>query len=281
MIPTVLASAKLVASYAAVAPSGAVGPTAGNVTQPSAPFTAVQTGQTVKDAKKQTAATTQEKLRFVESGYFDVGYEKLIGLFSDQIVRGGIRYGQDDLTAFFRNTTLDTRGTGLPYPSAVEGTTVGVAFRHWFPKNQMFATVETGDTIAGPYQGKTDTHYGLVGYTEWSHNLAKTDVYGELFYIALETDTFADLRFRSGQILAKDKSGNYFWLYLVGQGWASGKVETGTENRVEAGPGIAYIFKKLNLSVNLEARGGYSFRGDIPNKVYFNPTLIISAGFDQ
>ncbi|MDR3689825.1 MAG: hypothetical protein P4L46_10635 [Fimbriimonas sp.] len=277
MIPTVLASAKLVASYAAVAPSlptlvpampGGMG-----VPAVSAPKTAAQTA-----AKP---AAPPPKLRFIESGYFDAGYEKLIGVFSDQIIHAGVRYGQDDLTGFFRNTTLDTRGTGLPYPQAVQGTTIGIAARHWFPGNQMFATVETGDTIAGPFSGRTDTRYGMVGYTNWTHDKAFTDVYGELFYIALQSDTFADLRFRSGQILTKDKDGNYFWLYLVGQGWISGRDTVGTENRVEAGPGLAYVFKKLNLSVNLEMRGGYSFKGSIPDKSFFNPTLIVSTGWDK
>jgi len=279
MIPTVLASAKLVASYAAVAPVATSATTATTPMTP-APFTATQAGQAKTDAAKPAAPPTPApKWTFVKTGYFDVGYEKLIGLFSDQVVHGGVRYGQDDLTVFFRNTTLDTRGTGQPYPQTVQGTTIGLEARHWFPKNQMFATVQMGDTIAGPFLHRTDTRYGLVGYTNWTSKSSFNDVYGELFYIAIQEDTFFDIRFRSGNILAKDKDGNYFWLYLVGQGWASGQATSGTENRVEAGPGIAYVFKRLNLSVNLELREGYSFRGPITNKVFFNPTLIVTAGF--
>ncbi len=280
MIPTVLASAQIVASYAGVSPATA-STTGGNVSQPAAPFSSVPSKQTQTDVPKVAPAPPKQTLKFIESGYFDLGYEKLIGLFSDAIVHGGVAYGDDDLTAFGRYSSLDTRGTGLPYPQAVTGTTVGFEARHWFPKHQMFATFQMGDTLSGPNKGKTDTRYGLVGYTNWVYEKWFSDVYGELFYIPIAGDTFLDIRFRSGQTLMKDKDGNYFWLYVVGQGWAAGQGVSGTENRVEAGPGIAYVYKKLALSVNLEMRGGYSFRGPIPNPVYFNPTLIISSGFQK
>ena len=279
MIPSVLASAQIVASYAAVTPSAPV-PTAVGAMAP-APFTAVAAKQTQTDTPKVGTATPAPKLKFVESGYFDLGYEKLLGVFSDEIIHGGVRYGQDDVTAFVRNSSLDTRGTGLPYPQSVTGTTIGFEVRHWFPKNQMFATFQMGDIVGGPNKGKTDTRYGLVGYTNWVHESWFSDVYGELFYLPIAGDTFFDIRFRSGKTLAKDKDGNYFWVYAVGQGWAAGQASSGTENRVEAGPGIAYVYRKLALSVNLEMRGGYSFRGPIPNPLYFNPTLIVSAGFDK
>ncbi len=280
MIPTVLASARLVASYAAVAPM--VPPISGpNVVTPTpAPFTATLAGQKQTDVPRPPVDTKKPTLRYVQSGFFDVGYEKLLGVFSDEIIHGGLRYGQDDITAYIRNGTLDTRGTGLPYPQAVTGTSVGLELRHWFPKNQMFATVSIGDGIAGYNQGKTDVRYGLVGYTNWTNGKWLSDIYGELFYIALAGDTFLDARFRGGTTTTKDKAGNYFWTYVVGQFWVAGQGVSGTENRVEVGPGVAYVWKRFNLSANLEFRGGYSFRGAIPNPIYFNPTFIISAGFD-
>jgi len=211
----------------------------------------------------------------------DAGYEKLLGTFSDVILRGGIRYGQTDFTAYFRTDTLDTRGTALLYPQQVTGSSVGLELRQWFPSNKMYATVSMGQGIGGYNEGRTDTRYGLVGYADWKNGSWVSDVYGELFYIALADDTFLDARFRSGRSLFKDSKGSYVWVYAVGQFWASGKATTGTENRVEAGPGIAYIYKPWNLSINIEAREGYSFRGPIPSPFYFNPTLIISTGFDK
>ena len=217
------------------------------------------------------------KLRWIKEGYFDAGYEKLIGVFSTQILRYGIRYGQDDLHVYVRNETLDTRGTGLPYPQAVQGSSVGLEYRHWFPGNQMFACISIGDGVGGLNQGKTDVRYGLVGYTNWVHNSWFSDFYGELFYIALAGDTFLDARLRSGRIWHKDKQG-YVWGYVVGQFWASGQDETGTENRMEAGLGIGYVFKNA-ISLNFELRGGYSYRGETNEKTYFNPTIILSGGF--
>jgi len=225
--------------------------------------------------------TRNLKWKWVEEGYFDMGYERLIGTFSTQMLRYGVRYGDDDIHAYFRNETLDTRGTGLPYPQAVTGTSVGLEARHWFPGNKMYASVSMGDGIAGVNQGKTDTRYGMAGYTSWRNDKWFGDLYGELFYIALAGDTFFDWRLRSGRIMKEYKDKSYLWNYLVGQFWVSGQTESGTENRMEFGPGIGYMFRQ-SISVNLELRAGYAFRSGIDDggdRLYWNPTLIIAGGF--
>jgi hypothetical protein len=228
----------------------------------------------------QAAEKKKLKLRWVSEGYFDAGYERLLGTFSTQIIRYGVRYGQDDLHAYFRNETLNTNGTGLPYPQAVTGTSVGLEARHWFPGNKMYAGVSYGEGIGGYNLRKADFRYGLVGYTNWTHNRWFSDLYGELYYIAVAADTFFDVRLRSGQKIHEDKKG-YLWDYVVGQFWVSGQTESGTENRTELGLGIGYVYAQ-SISLNVELRGGYAFRSGIDNggdRSYFNPTIILSGGW--
>ena len=225
--------------------------------------------------------TRNLKFKWVNEGYFDAGYERLIGTFSTQMLRYGVRYGDDDIHLYIRNETLDTRGTGLPYPQAVVGTSVGLEARHWFPGNKMYAVVSMGDGVGGLNQGKTDTRYGLAGYTSWANDRWFGDLYGELFYIALAGDTFFDWRLRSGRKIKIYKDRSYLWDYVVGQFWVSGQTESGTENRMEFGPGIGYMFRDA-ISVNLELRAGYAFRTGIDDggdRVYWNPTFIIAGGW--
>lgn len=225
--------------------------------------------------------TRNLKLKWVEEGYFDAGYEKLIGTFTDQVLRYGVRYGQDDLHLYARNSTLDTRGTGLPYPQVVTGLSVGLEARHWFPGNNSYAVGSIGDGLSGYDQGKTDVRYGLVGYWDWANNRWFSDFYGELFYIALATDTFFDWRLRSGRKWKVYKDKSYLWGYWVGQFWVSGKQESAPEDRVEFGPGIGYMFREA-ISINLEMRAGYAFEGGVDasnERIYWNPTLIIAGGW--
>jgi len=219
-------------------------------------------------------------VQWVSEGYFDAGYERLLGTFATQILRFGARYGQDDLHAYVRNETLDTVGTGLPYPQSVTGTSVGLEARHWFPGNQMYASASLGQGISGPNEGKADARYGLAGYTNWTHDRWFGDFYGELFYIALATDTFLDGRLRAGRIWKRFKK-DYVWGYVVGQFWVSGQTESGTENRMEAGLGVGYSWHE-GISLNIELRGGYAFRSGIDDggdRLYFNPTIILAGGF--
>ncbi len=227
----------------------------------------------------QTAAK-KLKIRWVSEGYFDAGYERLLGTFSTQILRYGIRYGQDDLHMYFKNQTLNTNGTGLPYPQSVTGTSVGLEARHWFPGDKIYASVSMGEGISGLDSRQADFRYGAAGYTSWANGRWFSDLYGELFYIALAGDTFLDARLRSGQKFHVDKTG-YWWHYVVGQFWASGQIESPTENRAELGWGVGYVFQNA-ISINFELRGGYAYRSGVDqgnDRAYFNPTIILSGGF--
>lgn len=197
------------------------------------------------------------------------------------MVRYGVRYGDDDLHIYVRNETLDTRGTGLPYPQAVTGLSAGLETRHWFPGNKMYVSASLGDGISGLNQGQTDFRLGSAGYTSWRSDKWFADFYGELFYIALAADTFFDWRLRSGQILQTYSDKSYLWDYLVGQFWVSGQTESGTENRAEFGPGIGYMFRNA-VSLNVEMRAGYAFRSGIDDsghRLYWNPTIILAGGW--
>lgn len=234
------------------------------------------------DVSDMQKGTRNLQLKWVNEGYFDAGYEKLIGTFTTQMLRYGVRYGDDDLHAYVRNETLDTRGTGLPYPQAVTGLSAGLEARHWFPGNKMYIVGSVGEGISGLNSGQIDVRYGAAGYTSWRNGRWFGDFYGELFYIALAADTFLDWRLRSGQIIKTYKDGSYLWDYLVGQFWISGQVESPTENRAEFGPGIGYMFRGA-ISVNLEMRAGYAYRSggiDASNeRLYWNPTFIIAGGW--
>lgn len=234
---------------------------------------------TITPSAPQTTAK-KLKIKWVEEGYFDAGYERLLGTFSTQILRYGIRYGQDDLHLYFKNQTLNTNGTGLPYPQAVTGTSVGVEARHWFPGDKIYASVSMGEGISGLDSKQADFRYGAAGYTSWANGRWFSDLYGELFYIALAGDTFLDARIRSGRKFHVDKTG-YWWDYAVGQFWVSGQVESPTENRAEVGWGVSYVYQNA-ISINFELRGGYAYRSGVDqgnDRAYFNPTIILSGGF--
>ena len=233
------------------------------------------------DLSDGQVGTRNLRWRYVTEGYFDLGYEKLIGEFADAQLRFGARYGQDEVDSYVKESWLDTIGSGLPYPQAITGLSVGVDYRHWFPGNQMYAIVSLGYGLSGYDQNLPDFRYGLAGYTSWKHDRWNADFYGELFYVALADDTFLDGRLRAGRIWKQYKDGSFLWGYWVGQFWVSGQVESPTENRMEFGPGIGYQLKEA-LSVTFELRGGYTFRSDLYSdggRTYFNPTLIIAGGF--
>lgn len=241
---------------------------------------------TTKQAATPNAAAGQGGGRSYQpffEGYFDAGASDLIGLFSTQVLRYGIRSGQHDVHAFFRNETLDTTGTDLPFRAIVQGTSVGAAYRYWFPDNKIYATFQYGRIFSGTNEDKDDIRVGLAGYTGNRSEKWFSDVYGDFFYIDLAKDTFMSARVRNGLVL-NSRRDSTLTGYVVGQAFASGKGQNGTENRVEAGFGVGYTFLNVlsprgAISANLELRAGYAFRGTINDRTYLNPQFIISGGF--
>ncbi|MGV3614946.1 MAG: hypothetical protein ACO1SV_06385 [Fimbriimonas sp.] len=228
-------------------------------------------------AATATGAGGPKPYRTFFEGYFDAGVSDLIGTFSTQVLRYGVRSGQHDVHAFVRNETLDTTGTDLPFRAIVQGTSLGAAYRYWFPGNKLFATAQYGRIVAGNNKGKDDVRVGLAGFTNSSSEKFFNDLYGDFFYIDIAKDTFLSARIRSGYIIDRPRDG-VLTAYAVGQGFASGKGLSGTENRVEAGVGLGYVYKGM-FSANLELRAGYAFRGTINERTYINPQFIISGGF--
>lgn len=210
-------------------------------------------------------------------GYFDAGASDLIGYFSTQVIRYGLRSGQHDVHAYLRNETLDTTGTNLPFRSIVQGTSVGAAYRYWFPGNLMFATVSYGRIVSGTNKNKDDVRVGLAGYVNSMSDTHFSDVYADFFYIDLAEDTFLSARYRNGLVLNRRKDG-VLTGYAVGQFFNSGKGISGTENRIEAGFGVGYTYRNL-VSANLELRAGYAYRGVINDRSYLNPQFVLSGGF--
>ena len=227
--------------------------------------------------KGTTTSNSKNKLKFVEGLYFDAGAEDLIGTFTTLVARAGVRYNDDELDVYFRNETLDTRGTNLPFQSVIAGASAGVAYRHYFLKDHVFFTASDGSYFSGPNSGKGDFRLGLVGQFDWRNEKVFTDIYTDLFYIDLVKDTILTGRIRSGVIVLKNKTGQVIG-YGVAQMFASGSGSEGTENRVEAGFGVGYIFQG-HISLNVELRAGYAYRGLIDNRAYLNPMIVLSGGF--
>lgn len=245
------------------------------VLTPNNPNVTKQGGATVVTPAGTSGGAKSYRTFF--EGYFDAGASDLIGTFSTQVLRYGIRSGQHDVHAFVRNETLDTTSTNLPFKAIVQGTSLGAAYRYWFPENKIFATFQYGRVISGTNEGKDDIRVGLAGYTGSNSEKYFNDIYGDLFYIDLAEDVILSARIRSGFVINRRKDG-VLSTYVVGQAFASGKGVSGTENRIETGFGVGYVYKGL-VSANLELRAGYAYRGAINERTYLNPQFIISGGF--
>lgn len=209
--------------------------------------------------------------------YTDAVWSNLTGASTFQSARVGARSGQNEYYLSAKNEWYDTRGTRLSYQASAQGATVGVGYRRWLLGRELFAAVSAGTGVVGANAGRSDARVGLAGYTQWELGQRFTDLYGELFWVERADDAFLSLRLRPGMVLHRDRQGR-LWLYAVGQCWASGTGESGTDNRVEAGSGLGYVYQG-KVSLNIEARGGRAYRGQITERSYWNPMLIVAANF--
>jgi len=223
-------------------------------------------------------AVAQAYTRF-EDGYADVVWNNLTGWSSYQSVKMGVEQGPDQLYGMLTNEYYDTRGTRLLYQYNTQGTTLGIGYRHWFPGKHFFGTVSVGEGVVGANAGRFDLRMGFAGYDAWEQEKTKrfTDLYGEYFYVGRASDTFASVRYRPGITLLKDETGR-LWMYGVGQLWLSGTGENGTDNRLEVGPGIGYVYRG-RVSFNFDLREGYVLRGTTTQRSYFNPTIVLAGNF--
>ncbi|MHB9024719.1 MAG: hypothetical protein ACYC7E_11190 [Armatimonadota bacterium] len=211
------------------------------------------------------------------SYYGEVVWSDLTGASSSHLLRVGLRDGPSDYHLFVRNDWFDTTGTDLPFQYSVRGTTVGIGYRYWFPGDYLYATVMVGSVVEGDFEGETDVRAGFAGYREWLHGTRVSDLYGDLTWYSRAEDVFLNLRYRPGVILNQTDDGR-LWAYGVGQVWASGEGNSGTDNRVEAGIGLGYLYKG-KVTINAELRAGYSYRGAISDRTFVNPVVFIAGGF--
>jgi len=210
--------------------------------------------------------------------YSEAVYNRLTGTSTAIIGRYGYRYGQHEIHGFFRNETFDSRWPPPPALCASRGGVAGVGYRYYFgPQDKAFFTASAGAGILGENVGKPDYRIGLVFGDFWEKGKAVGDLYAEAFWVSRADDALATVRVRPGTILHRDENGR-LWAYGVGQMWASQKRKSGTENRVEVGAGLGYVYKGM-LSFNLEFRGGYQFAGEPSSRAYTTPWITISGGF--
>ena len=208
--------------------------------------------------------------------YADAAWSDLTGLSSSQHFTWGSRDGDFATFVSLKNEWFDTRGTDLPFQYSARGSRVGVGGRYWFAENKMHASASTSYVFAGFNEGKMDNRVAVVGYDQWEQGKRYSDLYGDLAWVDLADDVFLNVRLRKGTILARDEQ-KRIWVYGLGQVYASGSGDNGTENRLETGIGVGYIWRG-QISANLDLRVGHSFQGDISDKDYFNPMLVISGG---
>lgn len=227
---------------------------------------------------------TPSKIKWIHENYFDAGAQDLIGTFTTLVLRYGVGYGQHDVYIYGRNETLDTRGTNLPFQSIVAGTSFGAAYRYRLPGNKAFFTVSDGQYVAGANKGKSDFRAGFATFLPWQngHTLGEStvfsDLYADAFYIDIEKDVFLTARYRNGLVLRNTPFG-VLTGYGVLQALADGKGDIGSTNRVEGGFGMGLLYGHYptSISLNVELRAGYAYRGEINRRQYLNPSIVLSG----
>ena len=212
-----------------------------------------------------------------EDVYAEAVWSDLTGLSSIQSARVGTRNGNTDLYLTLRNEWYDTMGTDLPFQYRARGSSVGVGVRQWILNRRATIGVSVGKVIDGPEPERLDVRAGMAGYDSWEDGKRFTDLYGELFWVSRADDAFLYLRYRPGLTLRRDENGR-LWVYGVGALWASGEGDLGTENRVEGGIGLGYIYHD-HLTANLELRAGHSYSGTVSDRNYLNPTVVVAGNF--
>ena len=213
--------------------------------------------------------------------YGDAAWSNLTGASTYDSYLSGISVKETDYYLSVKSEWSDTHGTTLPYQSELDGITVGCGAREWFYRHHFFAGVSLGEGVIGQWSGHPDLRIGGAGGNAWEHGKRYTDLYSELFYVSRANDSSLFLRYRPGLKLTQHHEDSRFWVYGISELWASGRGLYGTENRIEVGPGLGYIFYSgaAGLSANLDLCGGYSYRGSIPHRSYFNPTITVAGGF--
>lgn len=207
--------------------------------------------------------------------YADFAQTNLLGSSSFSRVRFGWEKDNIDYYGLINYQWANTNGSQLPYQYLFQGTSVGVGVRYWFPKKYMTAIIEYSRGVTGDVENENTLEAGFVGYRSFEKEKEFSDIYGQFLWVSNYSDVFLNVRYRPG-ITLMHNSTSRLWAYIVGEIWASGQEENGTDNRIEVGPGIGYLFLNGHMSANFDLRFGHSFRGAITKENYFNPTFVLS-----
>jgi hypothetical protein len=213
--------------------------------------------------------------------YVDAVWTKLTGASSVQQYTTGLRKGQHGAYLSLQNSWSDTRGSDAVYQYTTQGVTLTGGLRYWLPGDQWFTFASLGHVLTGSSAGTNDLRFGAAGFNEWAHGSNQVfDLYGDLTWVGAADDLYMTLRARDGVILSQEGNTRW-WLFGVGHLAVSASGDNGVSNRLEAGVGLGYrtYQQPYGLSVSLELREGYSFRGLIDDRLFFNPTIIVAGGF--
>ncbi|MCX7705224.1 MAG: hypothetical protein N2115_03060, partial [bacterium] len=201
--------------------------------------------------------------------YADAMKANLTGLSTYGNVKFGYHFNNNmEAYGYLTYEWADTTGTNLPFQYRYEGLTAGLEISYgFFYEDRLKAIIGYGFGLTGDVMDRNDFRIGIIGNTFFDKEAFYSDIYGELIWSTRADDIFLNLRYRPGRKLIQTEN-TRLWIYGVAQLYASGKGENGTENRIEAGPGIGYLFLGGKASTNLEVRFGHSFRGTITCLLY-------------
>ncbi|OPZ83376.1 MAG: hypothetical protein BWY76_02303 [bacterium ADurb.Bin429] len=226
-------------------------------------------------------AQNPDEWRNFHTLYVDAVWTRLTGYSSVQQYTTGVRKGQYGAYLALQNAWADTRGSDAIYQYTTQGVTLTGGLRYWFPGDQWFAFTSFGHVIAGKNEGTDDFRVGAAGFNEWEHGKNRVfDLYGDITWVGAADDLYMTIRAREGVIL-RQQGNTRWWVYGVGHLAASASGDNGASNRLEAGVGLGYrtYAAPFGLSVGLEMREAYSFRGAIDDRLFYNPTIVVAGGF--
>jgi hypothetical protein len=214
--------------------------------------------------------------------YVDAVWSKLTGSSTSQAYTTGLRQDDVDYYLTVTNNWSDTKGSDSLYQYTAQGTSLQAGARRWFSEKSWYGFVSAGPDVRGANSGELDYRAGVVGFKQWQEGTRLADLYGDMTFVHLSDDNaFLTLRPRLGHVLTQTTRSRT-WVFGVAQLSASTDANSGVANRLEAGVGVGYwsiVGQRSGLSASVELRQGYSYRGAIADKFYFNPTVVIAGGF--
>lgn len=233
---------------------------------------------------------------FFHQLYGDVTYTYRFGASTFEQYRAGLRAGLIDVYGSVKFDGANTSASQVPTPYSYSGLVPAAGARVWIPGRTAWFGVEVGHGVIGTRKGQNELRVGGTGY--WDHDTPhawRRETYAEAFFVdstAPVQDVFGMLRHRQGWLFA-EAVGGWFWGYGVGQLNVSGRPTYAADNRVELGLGVGWRGFRgwtdaplmadtvAGVSLNVEARGGVAYRGDLGGmpRAYVTPLFVLAGGF--